>query len=103
MYFQSCGDYVDGGVMANNPSMAAWTEIQRYYLKKKEPLPHISIAVSVGTGVYPDKHLGDVDIFGKNFLKIKQTLKSVKNLIDLLQNAVCWMKKMAFEISFCHV
>ena len=84
--------------MANNPSMAAWTEIQRYYLKKNERPPHISIAVSVGTGVYPDKHLGDVDIFGKNFLKIKQTLANVKNLIDLLQNAVCFMDQLAFLI-----
>ena len=84
--------------MANNPSMAAWTEIQRYYLKRKERPPHISIAVSIGTGIYPDKNLGDVDIFGKNFLKIKQTLTSVKNLIDLLQNAVCFMNKPAIVV-----
>lgn len=88
MYFKSCGDYVDGGVMANNPSVAAWTEIQHYYLKKREPPPVISIAVSVGTGIYQDKNMGDIDIFGKGFFNLKKTLKHVSNLIDLLKNAV---------------
>ena len=88
MYFQSSGDYVDGGVMANNPSMAAWAEIQHYYAKKQRDPPHISIAVSVGTGVYPDKNMDDIDIFGKNFFNLRKTLKNVKNLIEMLRNAV---------------
>ena len=58
MYFQSCGDYVDGGVMANNPSMTAWAEIQHYYARKQEAPPHISMAVSMGTGTFPDKNMG---------------------------------------------
>ena len=88
MYFQSCGDYVDGGVMANNPSMAAWAEIQHYYAKKQKAPPHISIAVSVGTGIYPDKNMGDIDIFGKNFFSLRKMVKHVMHLIEMLRNAV---------------
>ena len=30
-YFSECDDYIDGGVLANNPSMAAWVEINNYH------------------------------------------------------------------------
>lgn len=30
-YFTECNNYVDGGVMANNPCMEAWLEICKFY------------------------------------------------------------------------
>ena len=30
-YFSQSDNYVDGGVKANNPSIAAWVEINRFY------------------------------------------------------------------------
>ena len=33
-YFTECDNYVDGGVMANNPCMEAWLEISKYYESK---------------------------------------------------------------------
>ena len=44
-YFTECDNYVDGGVMANNPSMAAWVEINKYYDSKV--LVHLSVCLFV--------------------------------------------------------
>ena len=74
--------------MANNPSIAAWAEIKHYYAKKQEAPPHISMAVSVGTGIFPDKNMGDIDIFGKNFFRLTKMVKHVRHLIEMLRNAV---------------
>ena len=30
-YFSECDNYVDGGVLANNPCMAAWAEINEHF------------------------------------------------------------------------
>ncbi len=30
-YFTECDNYVDGGVLANNPCMEAWLEISKYH------------------------------------------------------------------------
>ena len=59
-----------------------------YYAKKQMDPPHISIAVSLGTGVHPDKNMGDIDVFGKKFFNLKKIVKHVKHLIEVLRNAV---------------
>ena len=44
MFFKECDDYVDGGVLANNPSETGLTAIQEYFHSTGLPL---TIAVVV--------------------------------------------------------
>ena len=87
MFFKECDNYVDGGVLANNPCDCGMTTIQNFYRLQGQKLP-IAVVVSVGTGVYPAEKLGKVDIFGKHGLKLESLMKRAQNLISLLSNAV---------------
>ena len=90
MHFLACHDYVDGGIMANNPSMKAWLEIHRYYHANRLAPPKFSIAVSLGSGIFVDekKEEKDIDMLGKSYLNVKEQMKRVKNFIEMLQKAV---------------
>ena len=92
MFFSEFENYVDGGVLANNPSEVGLTEIQDFHLQRGEKLP-ISLVVSVGTGVYPVEKLGSIDAhqylcMGKHWLKFKDSFNRLGNLMQLLSNAV---------------
>ena len=93
IYFSALDDYVDGGVLANNPSAGGLTKIQDFYRSRHQRLP-ISVVVSVGSGKLPDHELGSVDAheflyFGKHWFDFKEHLQGrAKNLSTLLGNAV---------------
>ena len=61
LIFTSIDGYLDGGLLANNPSEDALTAIQNYHRKRKMQVP-ISLFVSLGTGVMPPKphHTADI-------------------------------------------
>ena len=91
--FSEMDNYVDGGVLANNPGSIGLTRIQDFYRNQQKRLP-ISLVVSVGTGRVPDKELGRSDFqsllhFGKHWFNTKDTLTGrVGNLTTLLNQAV---------------
>ena len=91
MFFSECDNYVDGGILANNPCLYALTEIQNFHLRKQQRLP-ISLVVSIGTGVYPKEVLGNIDpheyLLGRRGFHVLQSLKSLGNLLQLFSNAV---------------
>ena len=93
IFFTEKDNYVDGGVLANNPSSVALTAIQAHFRKKGHRLP-ISMVVSIGTGQVPDSALGNIDVSeilhaGKKFLKVFSTLGDrIKSLTTLFSNAV---------------
>jgi len=93
MFFTEFEDYVDGGVLANNPCESGLTAIQNYYRQKEQKLD-IALVVSVGTGIFPAEVLGKTDaqqflFFGKHWFKAGDTLKKrAQNLITLLTTAV---------------
>ena len=93
IYFSALDDYVDGGILANNPSASGLTKIQQYYCSRRQKLP-VSLVVSIGSGKLPENELGSVDAheflyLGKHWLDFKQHLKGrAKNLTILLGNAV---------------
>ena len=95
IYFSALDDYVDGGILANNPSASGLTKIQDFYRSKGQRLP-ISLVVSVGSGKLPDDELGSVDAheflyFGKHWFDFKEHLSGrAKNLTTLLGNAVSY-------------
>ena len=60
-YFSEQDNYIDGGVLANNPSEDCLTAIQQHYRKRGLKLP-ISLLVSIGSGRNPSKPLRPVDL-----------------------------------------
>ena len=69
--------------------------IEEFHQARGEKLP-VSLMVSVGTGTYPPKKLGSVNAqqylyFGSQWLNLlkQQSLLEIKNLAELLSNAVC--------------
>jgi calcium-independent phospholipase A2 len=60
IFFGEFENYVDGGVLANNPCDCGLTAIQNFYRLQGERLL-ISMVISIGTGQYPPEELGKVD------------------------------------------
>ena len=93
MYFTPYqGKYVDGGVMAKNPCEFAMKEINLYDQSMGIPERHFLLAMSVGTGIYPDKTLEGGE-WGKGF-NIKKQLQYVKEMVDMLSQAVSCITKL---------
>ncbi|XP_071960521.1 85/88 kDa calcium-independent phospholipase A2-like [Antedon mediterranea] len=64
-YFNAMGRYLDGGLIANNPTLDAMTEIQEHYIEKKMknlPTKSTGLVLSIGTGVVPRKTVKKIDI-----------------------------------------
>lgn len=68
-YFRAFGRFLDGGLIANNPTLDAMTEIHEYNLalkatdREKEVIP-LSLVVSLGTGLIPTTlTLNEIDVF----------------------------------------
>lgn len=92
MFFNEYENYVDGGVICNNPTDYGLTAIQDYCRLTENNIP-IAAVVSIGTGVYPPVKIGSVDaqellFFGKQWLRPGKLLKQTQNLMSLLSNAV---------------
>ncbi len=75
LYFTELDNYVDGGVMANNPCEGGLAKIQSYYRARNQRMP-IACLVSLGSGLFPPNPLGSVGIL------------DMQNLLRLLSNAV---------------
>eukprot|EP00731_Ephydatia_muelleri_P031640 Em0023g147a len=93
LFFKEFDNYVDGGVLANNPCNQGLAKIQKFHHDLHKKLP-IALVVSVGTGIYPPDTLGRVDaqeflFFGRHWLDFTEHVKArAGNLISLLSNAV---------------
>ncbi|XP_063703778.1 85/88 kDa calcium-independent phospholipase A2-like [Culicoides brevitarsis] len=67
-YFRAFGRFLDGGLIANNPTLDAMTEIHEYNMalqsvgREKEVVP-LSVVVSLGTGLIPVTELKEIDVF----------------------------------------
>ena len=94
MYFNEVDDYVDAGLLAQNPIDSGLSRIQKHYREHGLKLP-ISIVVSVGSGKQPEKELGSIDardffFFGTHWFDLTQesVVDKAKNFVTLLSNAV---------------
>lgn len=67
-YFRAFGRFLDGGLIANNPTLDALTEIHEYNMalthvgREKEAIP-VSCVLSLGTGLIPVTELKEIDVF----------------------------------------
>lgn len=67
-YFRAFGRFLDGGLIANNPTLDAMTEIHEYNLAlrasgREEETTPLSLVVSLGTGAVPVAPMKDIDVF----------------------------------------
>ena len=98
MYFTEFENYVDGGVLANNPCDVGLTAIQNYSRTMGIFRP-ITLVVSVGSGLCSGKQLGSTNVqeyflLGKHWLNPEEFKERVKNLLQLVGNAVRYIDKM---------
>ena len=84
VFFTEMEGFIDGGVLANNPSEAALVKINDFFEQRKEKLP-ISLVVSLGSGVCPEKELGTADVIYNPFAK---PWERISNLLSILVTAV---------------
>ena len=93
VFFTEKDNYVDGGILAQNPSSVGLTAIQKYYHDRGMKLP-ISLVVSIGSGQFPDEDMGNVDAteylhVGKHWFHLISGLSGrIQSLTTLLSNAV---------------
>ena len=92
MMFTEFENYVDGGVICNNPTDCGLTAVQNFCRLQGYKLP-IAMVVSIGTGTFPAVKMGNVDAqnalyFGKQWLHPTKIIKKTQNLLSLLSNAV---------------
>ena len=82
-HFTEFEGYIDGGMLANNPSVEALTKIQDYFRKNGQKLP-ISLILSVGSGINPPEDLPKIDVH-----KNPANPRSWKKFIKVMTSAVC--------------
>ena len=89
MHFTEMDDYVDGGVLANNPCDSGLTAIQNFCRSRGKKLD-IACVVSLGCGNIPAEKLGKTDahlyLTVGNIIKIDSIRSRVMNLITLLSS-----------------
>lgn len=81
-FFRPEGVFVDGGILANNPSLHLLTEIAEYNMAKKalghdDEVFEAAVLVSLGTGIPPVKKTKVVDIFRPD--SAQDTIKLMMN------------------------
>ncbi|XP_055842006.1 85/88 kDa calcium-independent phospholipase A2 isoform X1 [Episyrphus balteatus] len=89
-YFRAFGRFLDGGLIANNPTLDAMTEIHEYNMALKsvdranEAVP-VSVVVSLGTGLIPVTELKDIDVFRPESIwdtaKLAYGISTIGNLL----------------------
>ena len=94
LFFNEMDDYVDGGLLANNPCEIGLTKIQNYYRERGQKFP-VSLMVSIGSGRQPEQELGSIDardflFFGTHWFdcNAESLMGKTQNLTTLLSNVV---------------
>lgn len=67
-YFRAFGRFLDGGLIANNPTLDAMTEIHElnmalHHIGRREEIVPVSVAVSLGTGLIPVTEQKGYDVY----------------------------------------
>ena len=93
VYFHPFEDrYVDGGLMANNPTLDAMTEVLALLGEESKPAESLGCVVSLGNGVSPTKPVENIDLFFSSYLSavvnLPQTLRSARSLAQLFTSQV---------------
>jgi calcium-independent phospholipase A2 len=104
-YFPAFGKFLDGGLMANNPTVDCIGEVIDDLIAQDKN-PRLGLVVSIGTGNSPRSAIGDVDIPNVNWLDptdIIDAALSLKNFLKLVidQVTVSGGRQVERSISWC--
>ncbi|XP_072320137.1 85/88 kDa calcium-independent phospholipase A2 isoform X2 [Eucyclogobius newberryi] len=89
-YFRPMGRFLDGGLLANNPTLDALAEIHWYNKSLKaagqsEEVRKVGLVVSLGTGKPPQVMVNSVDVFRpSNPLELAKSIVGAKELGKML-------------------
>ncbi|XP_059189074.1 85/88 kDa calcium-independent phospholipase A2 isoform X2 [Centropristis striata] len=89
-YFRPMGRFLDGGLLANNPTLDAMSEIHQYNKALKaeghgNQMKRLGIVVSLGTGKPPQVVVSSVDVFRpSNPLELAKSFVGAKELGKML-------------------
>ncbi|CAK6977133.1 /88 kDa calcium-independent phospholipase A2 [Scomber scombrus] len=89
-YFRPMGRFLDGGLLANNPTLDAMTEIHHYNKALKAEghgtgVKRLGMVVSLGTGKPPQVAVSSVDVFRpSNPLELAKSFVGAKELGKML-------------------
>uniref|UniRef100_A0A3P8YZP9 phospholipase A2 n=1 Tax=Esox lucius TaxID=8010 RepID=A0A3P8YZP9_ESOLU len=89
-YFRPMGRFLDGGLLANNPTLDAMTEIHQYNKALKaegrgSEVRRLGVVVSLGTGKPPQVVVNSVDVFRpSNPLELAKSFVGAKELGKML-------------------
>lgn len=107
-YFPPMGRFLDGGLIANNPTLDTLTEITEYYMDKKMKggeVREIGVVVSVGTGVPPNKEISHVNVAKPQDLGISELVNAAKSIVgvanlgEIILELVCDSRSRAVDRS----
>ncbi|XP_072240775.1 85/88 kDa calcium-independent phospholipase A2 isoform X2 [Leuresthes tenuis] len=89
-YFRPMGRFLDGGLLANNPTLDAMSEIHQYNKALRaeghnRDIKKLGIVVSLGTGKPPQEVVSSVDVFRpSNPLELAKSFVGAKELGKML-------------------
>ncbi|XP_051764257.1 85/88 kDa calcium-independent phospholipase A2 isoform X3 [Ctenopharyngodon idella] len=89
-YFRPMGRFLDGGLLANNPTLDAMTEIHQYNKALKAQgrevdMSRLGVVLSLGTGKPPQVAVNSVDVFRpSNPLELAKTFVGARELGKML-------------------
>ncbi|XP_023670402.2 85/88 kDa calcium-independent phospholipase A2 isoform X1 [Paramormyrops kingsleyae] len=89
-YFRPSGRFLDGGLLANNPTLDAMTEIHQHNKALRaqgrgEEVQRLGVVVSLGTGKPPQVVVNSVDVFRpSNPLELAKSFVGAKELGKML-------------------
>lgn len=89
-YFRPMGRFLDGGLLANNPTLDAMTEIHQYNKSQRaegreQQVRKLGLVVSLGTGKPPQVQVSSVDVFRpSNPLELAKSFVGAKELGKML-------------------
>uniref|UniRef100_A0A8C5D1W3 phospholipase A2 n=1 Tax=Gouania willdenowi TaxID=441366 RepID=A0A8C5D1W3_GOUWI len=87
-YFQPMGRFLDGGLLANNPTLDAMAEIHQYNKTlnaEGKDTKKLGMVLSLGTGKPPQVEVSSVNVFRpSNPLELAKSLVGAKELLKML-------------------
>ncbi|XP_077427953.1 85/88 kDa calcium-independent phospholipase A2 isoform X2 [Vanacampus margaritifer] len=89
-YFRPMGRFLDGGLLANNPTLDAMSEVHQHYKALKAEghgveIKKLGLVVSLGTGKPPQVAVSSVDVFRpSNPLELAKSIVGAKELGKML-------------------
>lgn len=93
-YFSACGQFLDGGLVSNNPVLDTLTEIGEWNmaLKKAGREDEVftpTVVVSLGCGKPPVESVENVDLAFPSMLELRKGFQAMYNMFNLLVEQSC--------------